>query len=521
MPKIIYLFNDQLNLDYTSIKACDKKNDLIFMGEFFECFNDVKHHKKKITFFILAMREFYKDLKKNGYNIQYYKLPDTKDLTAKDALKKLIDKQSKASKVDGIICTHPKNYNDLLKIKEISNSLGISLEILEDDHFLSDLSEFKKLKGDKKSLLMETFYRKMRLKYKVMMEKDDYSKPLGGKWNYDKDNRKPPTQNLNIPKRKSFLDKKQKNDFLEVKKIVEDNFSDHFGDIEPFDFAITKTKASEALDLFLKENIESFGPYQDAMVESEPFMYHSLISMYINIGFLKPIDCIRLCEETFLNKGSIDRISSYEGFIRQILGWREYIRCVYWDQMPGYQKLNFLKAKNKLPSFYWDDSKTKMNCLKNCIKETKNNAYAHHIQRLMVLGNFALIYGVDPKFVNEWFLIVYLDAYQWVELPNVTGMALFADGGVVGTKPYASSGAYINKMSNYCKNCSYDVKLKVGEKACPFNYLYWDFLIRNYELLSSNHRMRMIYATLNKMDPKKIESIKKSSEEFKEKVSKS
>jgi deoxyribodipyrimidine photolyase-related protein len=247
------------------------------------------------------------------------------------------------------------------------------------------------------------------------------------------------------------------------------------------------------------------------MIEGEDFMFHSHISFYLNNGLLEPLEVVKLVEEEYKN-GKIN-IAAAEGFVRQILGWREYIRGVYWLKMPEYKESNFFNAKNKLPNFYWTGN-TKMNCLKESVRNTKENSYAHHIQRLMVLGNFALIFGVDPKEINEWYLIVYADAYEWVELPNVLGMILFADGGVLATKPYAASGAYINKMSNYCKNCSYFVEKKNGIDACPFNYLYWNFLIKNKKSLGKNRRMSMIYNVLEKFDQEKLKAIKDDSERF-------
>ena len=249
---------------------------------------------------------------------------------------------------------------------------------------------------------------------------------------------------------------------------------------------MTREQALAVLDQFILELLANFGTYQDAMIQGEPWMYHSHISLYLNCGLLSPLECVTRAEEAYYQHQA--PLNAVEGFIRQVIGWREFIRGIYWLKMPEYSRLNFLNATRQLPTFFWDGA-TEMNCLHQVITETKENAYAHHIQRLMVVGNFALIAGLDPKEVNEWFWIVYADAYQWVELPNVTGMALFADGGVLGSKPYASSGQYINKMSDYCKECRYKVSVKEGEDACPFNYLYWDFLLRNEKQLGSNQRL--------------------------------
>ncbi|MCL4149362.1 UNVERIFIED_CONTAM: hypothetical protein GTU68_067129 [Idotea baltica] len=283
----------------------------------------------------------------------------------------------------------------------------------------------------------------------------------------------------------------------------------------PFHYAVTRSQALDALNMFVTQRLSNFGDYQDAMIEGEPWMYHSHISFYINCGLLSPIECIKIVEKAYYDKKA--PLNAAEGFIRQILGWREYVNGIYWLKMPEYAKSNFFDATRNLPEFYWN-AKTKMNCLHQCVKETKENAYAHHIQRLMILGNFALIAGIKPAHVNEWFLIVYADAYEWVELPNVTGMTLFADGGYLASKPYASGGSYINKMSNYCKNCTYKVSAKTGSDACPFNYLYWDFLDRNRDKLGKNQRIGMMYNTYDRMEDEKKNAIKKDSARFLESI---
>jgi deoxyribodipyrimidine photolyase-related protein len=293
--------------------------------------------------------------------------------------------------------------------------------------------------------------------------------------------------------------------------LVAQKFSSHFGNLDNFYFAVTREQALQVLDKFISERLANFGDYQDAMVQNEPWLYHSHISFYINCGLLDPLECIESVQKAYYDKKV--PLNATEGFIRQILGWREYIRGIYWLKMPEYADLNYFNATKNLPEFYWN-ANTKMNCLRQCVLETQQNAYAHHIQRLMVLGNFALLAGIDPKQVNEWFLIVYADAYEWVEMPNVTGMILYADGGYFASKPYAAGGNYINKMSNYCKNCSYKVTQKNGDNACPFNYLFWDFLIRNRSKLENNPRIGMMYRTFDKMDSDKKAAIRLDSERF-------
>jgi deoxyribodipyrimidine photolyase-related protein len=286
--------------------------------------------------------------------------------------------------------------------------------------------------------------------------------------------------------------------------VIETKFQDHFGEIKNFHYAVTREDALRVLTHFISERLSLFGDYQDAMIENEPWMFHSHIGLYLNIGLLTPLECIKKAEQAYINQQA--PLNAVEGFIRQIMGWREYVRGIYWLKMPEYKTQNFFDAKKTLPDFFWT-GKTEMNCLKQCITETKHNAYAHHIQRLMVLGNFCLLIGVDPNAVNEWFLCVYADAYEWVELPNVSGMILFADGGTLASKPYAAGGSYINKMSNYCKNCRYKVSLKSGPNACPYNYFYWDFLIRNREKLASNPRISMMYRMIDKMPKEKKDMI--------------
>ncbi len=501
MSSIIVILGDQLSLNISSLKCCDKEKDIILMCEVFEECTYVKHHKKKIAFILSSMRHFADELRGAGFDVSYIKLDDVKN---SHSFRSEILRFSKERKINKVKITHPSEYRVLQDLNSLTEE-NIDLEIIEDDRFLCSKSEFKDFAKNKKSLLMESFYRQMRIKYNILM---DGKNPIGGKWNYDSENRKPPKKGLKIPQHyQNAPDKITK----EVINLVNDKFSKHFGDLEPFYFAVNKKQALRAFEKFIEERLQNFGTYQDAMIEGEDFMFHSHIGFYLNNGLLEPLEVIKKAQEEY-EKGKVD-INSAEGFIRQILGWREYIKGIYWLKMPEYKELNFFNAKNKLPEFYWSGD-TKMNCIKQSVKNTKKNSYAHHIQRLMVLGNFALIAGIEPSQVNEWYLIVYADAYEWVELPNVSGMVLFADGGILATKPYASSGAYINKMSNYCKNCSYKVAQKNGENACPFNYLYWNFLIENEEKLSKNHRMAMIYKVLEKFDEQKIDDIKKDSRRF-------
>jgi deoxyribodipyrimidine photolyase-related protein len=495
MGNLVIILHDQLSRTISSLDNIDKENDTIIFYESKSYFTKFKHHKKKIVLLISAMRHFAKELEQEGFIVKYISLDSDSG-----SLKQVLNNIS----YDDVIITEPSEYYVLTEIKQIKNII-----IREDSRFLASRDFFDTWAKNRSSLRMEFFYREMRVKYNILLED---SKPIGGKWNFDNENRKFPKDGVDVPTPTTFvIDDITKN----VIELVKKNFSDNFGEIDNFHFAVTRQQALEVLNFFLKERLPLFGDFQDAMVTNEPWLFHSHISFYLNCGLLLPLECVFAAEDYY--KKGLAPLNAVEGFIRQILGWREYIRGIYWLKMPEYKKLNFFNASRALPKFYWD-ANTDMNCLHNCVKETKENAYAHHIQRLMVLGNFALISGIDPSEVNEWFLIVYADAYEWVELPNVSGMILFADGGYLASKPYAAGGAYINKMSDYCRTCKYSVTKKIGDNACPFNYLYWDFLSRNRDKLAKNPRIAMMYRTYDKMDDDKKKAIMDASNNFLENI---
>lgn len=502
MTVLRLILGDQLSHSMSSLKDSDPKSDVILMCEVWEEATYVKHHKKKIAFLFSAMRHFATELREKGYNVRYVKLDDTDNA---GSFKGEVERAIKDVSPDEIVVTHPGEYRVLEDMKRWQDAFGLPVHILPDDRFLSTPEAFAHWAEGRKSLRMEYFYREMRKEYDVLMDGD---KPEGGEWNYDSENRKPPKSGMKVPEPYSAqIDDTTR----EVLDLVSERFDDHFGDLEPFYFAVTRDQALYCLNKFIEERLEKFGDYQDAMMENEPWMYHSHISFYMNCGLLEPMECIRKAEQAY--KDGQAPLNAVEGFIRQILGWREYVRGIYWLKMPEYKDENFLNAARTLPEFFWT-GKTDMNCLRQCITETKENAYAHHIQRLMVLGNFCLIAGIDPQFVNEWYLIVYADAYEWVELPNVSGMILYADGGVLGSKPYAASGSYINKMSNYCSGCRYSVNKKNGDDACPFNYLFWNFMMENKDTLSGNPRMGMMVRTLDRMGADKHKAVQDDAKSF-------
>ena len=502
MSSLRLILGDQLSECISSLKGYKPATDRILMCEVWDQATYVKHHKKKIAFLFSAMRHFAELLQQKGYQVAYTKLDDPDNA---GSLKNEVERLLKRQPCNRIVVTYPGEYSVLEDIRTWQSEFGIAVEIREDDRFLCSPDEFSCWAKDRNQLRMEYFYREMRKKYNILMQGND---PIGGQWNYDAENRKPPKAGLSVP-----LAYTGEVDAItqEVLSLVAEYFSDHFGQLEPFYFAVTRNDALQVLDQFIEQRLVHFGDYQDAMVQGEPWMYHAHISFYLNSGLLQPLECAQAAEHAY-QEGKAP-LNAVEGFIRQIIGWREYIRGIYWLKMPEYAAMNFFEADRQLPDLYWT-ANTKMNCLRQCVAETKQNAYAHHIQRLMVLGNFALLTGIEPKQVNAWFLIVYADAYEWVELPNVSGMVLFADGGYLASKPYAAGGGYINKMSNYCNNCSYKVAEKNGADACPFNYLYWDFLDRNREKLKSNPRIGMMYKTFDRMSAAKQQAIRDDSNRF-------
>jgi deoxyribodipyrimidine photolyase-related protein len=490
------VLGDQLSEGLSSLSDLELQADVVLMAEVIEEVTYVKHHKRKVAFLFSAMRHFAETLRAGGVTVDYVRLDDPEN---SGSFSGEVARAASRHQVDRLVVTEPGEHRVLQAMRDWQSELGIPVEIRGDDRFLCPPEIFADWAEGRKQLRMDFFYREMRRRHDVLMENGE---PVGGKWNYDADNREPPDLSLVVPKPLNFPTDQITSDVL---ALVEERCADHFGDLADFGFAVTRAQALEVLDHFIVERLPLFGTYQDAMIEDEPWMYHSHIGFYLNAGLILPIEAVHAAEAAWATGHA--PLNAVEGFVRQILGWREFIRGIYWLKMPDYASMNFLEASRDLPSFYWTGA-TEMNCMRQSIDQTRRYAYAHHIQRLMVLGNFALLAGLDPRQVNEWYLVVYADAYEWVELPNVSGMVLFADGGYLASKPYAAGGAYISRMSNYCANCGYKVVKKTGEGACPFNYLYWDFLIRNRERLGGNARLGMMYKSLDRMAPDRVETIR-------------
>ncbi|UWQ62138.1 cryptochrome/photolyase family protein [Leisingera caerulea] len=484
---LILILGDQLSRNIAALKGADPDRDIVLMAEVAEEAGYVQHHKKKIAFLFSAMRHFDKALKEDGWQVHYVRLDDPDN---SGSLTGEIDRLRAAHPVARVVVTEPGEYRLKSALQDWAETADIPLDMLQDSRFLCSHERFDEWAEGRKQLRMEYFYREMRRETGLLMDGDE---PEGGQWNFDHENRKPAEDGLTLPEPPQTSPDEITEEVLD---LVESQFGDHFGTLRPFWFAVTREGALAALERFAKEALPNFGDYQDAMLEGERFLYHSVLSHYINVGLLEPLEVCRRVERAYYEGDA--PLNAAEGFIRQIIGWREYVRGIYWRNMPGYTEQNFLEANRPLPGFYWT-AETDMACVAAAVRQTRDEAYAHHIQRLMVTGNFAMLAGIDPHQVHEWYLAVYADAYEWVEAPNVIGMSQYADGGLPGSKPYAASGNYINKMSDHCAGCRYSVTKKTGEDACPFNPLYWDFLVRNRDKLRNNPRLKRAYSTWDRM----------------------
>jgi deoxyribodipyrimidine photolyase-related protein len=470
MKRLILILGDQLSPSISSLRAADPARDVVLMAEVTAETTYVRHHKKKIVLVLAAMRHFAEELSNLGWMVDYVRLDDP------DNTGSLYGEAHRALARHGatnILATEPGEWR-------LMEDMSAWAELLPDTRYLADRQGFVRWAEARKTLRMEHFYRLMRRKTGLLMDGD---RPAEGKWNFDADNRSPPPGPLGLPEP---LRTAPDTATREVLNLVKRRFPDHFGDLEPFWFATTRSGAQAAFTHFLRHGLRDFGRYQDAMLGGHGFLCHAVVSVYLNLGLLDPLDMCRAVEAEW-RSGRVP-INSAEGFIRQVIGWREFVRCIYWWQGPEYARRNALAAERPLPWFYWT-GETSMACLRACITQTHKEAYAHHIQRLMVTGNFALLAGVNPHALHEWYLAVYADAYEWVELPNTIGISQFADGGLLASKPYAASGAYINRMSDYCGACAYNVKARVGPGACPFNVLYWRFVATHAPRLRGNPRM--------------------------------
>lgn len=459
------------------------------MCEVMEEASYVPHHRRKLVFVFSAMRHHAAFLRTRGWQVDYVALDDPQNT---GSLFGEVVRACAGHDVERVRVTEPGEWRLWHAMQSWSDTLACRVDLLPDTRFLCPREFFEEWARGRRQLRMEYFYREMRRRTGLLMAGDA---PLGGQWNFDADNREAAKPGSIFTAPPKFAP-----DAItrEVMALVDARFPSHVGVTEGFWFAVTAEDASAALQAFITHALPGFGATQDAMLTQEPFLNHAVISPYLNVGLLDPLAVCRAAEAAF-HAGQAP-IAAVEGFIRQIIGWREYVRGVYWREMPAYARLNHLQAMRPLPDFYWN-GQTDLACLRAAITQTLDEAYAHHIQRLMITGTFALLVGVDPDALHRWYLAVYADAYEWVELPNTLGMSQFADGGLLASKPYAASGAYVHRMSDYCGQCRYKVSQKTGNGACPLNSLYWDFIARHADKLRKNPRMAQMYRTWERFAP--------------------
>ncbi len=502
--RLALVFGDQLDLDAALIRSLGP-DDTVLMMEVASESRHVPSHAQRTLLFLSAMRHFAAELVRRKVRVSYVALDATENT---GAFETEIARAITVVNPSQIVCTHPGEWRVLAMLERVRDATGIPLCILPDDHFLTTSDEFGAWASNRAALTMEFFYREQRRKTGYLMEGTGKSaKPAGGEWNFDKENRLPFGKQGPSPRPRPPLSFKPDETTRAALAAVARVLPDLPGAVDSFAWPVTRKQALAALDDFITHRLARFGPFEDAMWSSEPTLYHSTLSSSLNLKLLNPREC---CEQAIAAyRAGKAPLQSVEAFVRQIIGWREFIRGVYWLEGPAYADRNGLDRHGELPSFYWT-ADTDMACMKVCVSQVLDTGFGHHIQRLMVTGNFALISGVHPRAVSDWYLGMFVDGVDWVTLPNALGMVMHADRragagkgvtGLVGTKPYAASGKYIERMSNYCTACRYDPAERTGPSACPVTVFYWDFLIRTREPMAHNQRMTMILKNVDRMTP--------------------
>jgi len=505
---LVLVLGDQLDRRSSAFDGFDARHDAVWMAEAAAEAGYVPSHKARITIFLSAMRHFRQALEAEGVQIHYRRLDDPKN---RGTLALELEEASLRLKPRNLVIVEPGEWRVREDIRSAAKKAGADLEIRQDRHFLASHDDFDRFARGRKQLRMEFFYREMRRRTGLLMKGGE---PEGGRWNYDADNRGafPKEGPGKVPAPVSFL---PDSITREVIDLVENRFPGHPGRLRHFDWPVTPGQAETALQDFITNRLWLFGSYQDALWTGQPWLYHSRLSSSMNLKLLDPREAVRAAAEASANRTAA--VACTEGFIRQVIGWREYARGIYWLHMPAYLGMNFLEASLPLPRFYWTGN-TEMNCLREVIGQTLEYGYAHHIQRLMVTGLFALLLGVSPREVHRWYLAVYVDAVEWVELPNTLGMSQFADGGIMASKPYAATGKYIARMSNYCRSCRYDPARTDGESPCPFTVLYWDFLLRNRARLARNPRMGLQYRNADRLAPAEAKALRRRADAIRDEI---
>lgn len=497
------VLGDQLNYQHSWFSSVNEEVTYVMMELRSETDYTV-HHIQKVLGFFAAMRHFAEHLRSKGHQVIYIKLDDQENQQSfSENIKKLIeDLEFKRFEYQ-----LPDEYRVDQHLKNLSSTLSVSILVVDTEHFFTDRTTLSEIFKGKKTYLMESFYRKMRIRYSILM---DGGQPLTGQWNYDHHNRK------KLPKEHAVTPPLLfRNDVSQLNEIIQRSGIQTIGfvDLKCFIWPIDRDQSLQLLNFFVQECLPLFGTFEDAMTVNSWSVYHSRLSFALNVKLLSAREVIDRSIEAWENAPEKISFNQLEGFVRQILGWREFMRGVYWAHMPDFASMNFFEHNASLPDWYWT-GKTKMNCLKHSTGQSLDYAYAHHIQRLMITGNFALLAGIHPDEVDQWYLGIYIDALDWVEITNTRGMSQFADGGIIGSKPYVSSAAYIDKMSDYCGTCFYNKVKKVGDHACPFNSLYWNFYDRHYDKLARNPRVGMMYKIWDKMAPKDKAEILEQAEKY-------
>ncbi len=481
MRTLVIVLGDQLDAQSSAFDGFDATQDAVWMAEVAEESTHVWSSQQRTALFLSAMRHFVQELRQAGKPLHYMRLDDD---TNQGSLAAQLQADITRLQPTQVVLTAPGDWRVLRAIKAVAAANKLPLDLRDDRHFFTTVRDFAAHAKGRKSLRMEYFYREQRRKQNVLMDGDQ---PVGGQWNFDEDNREafPKTGPGTVPARSQFAP-----DAItqEVMALVRQRFASHPGKLDSFAWPVTRVQALQALQTFITERLPLFGQYQDAMWPNQPWLYHAHLGSSLNLKLLNPREVVAAAEAAF-HAGKAP-LAAVEGFVRQVLGWREYVRGIYWTQMPAYGQGNALAADQDLPAWFWT-GQTDIACLKDTLAQTLEHGYAHHIQRLMVTGLFTLMFGVKPEQVHAWYLAVYVDAVEWVELPNVLGMSQYADGGVMASKPYIATGKYIQRMSPYCSGCKYDPLLRVGDAACPFTTLYWDFLMRHEALLTKNPRVAL------------------------------
>ncbi len=496
------ILGDQLDRHSATFEGEPNADHHYWMAEVAEETTRIRSHKIRTAYFISAMRHFREDLLGRGLALTYRTFADTEDTPD---FQSALERDLRQIKPDKLRMVPPGAYHLYQTFTTLAKKHGIELEWLPDRHFLTSPKAFREYAKGRKQLRMEYFYREMRRQSGLLLDAGGH--PEGGKWNYDAANRAafPKSGPEDLPPGKRFP---PDNITRAVLDEISTRFPEHPGDLNTFDWPVTPAQAAEALEDFIKHRLPLFGKYQDAIWTGEPFLYHARLSCALNVKLIDPLTVCKAVENAW--RADPDRIplEAAEGFIRQIIGWREYVRGIYWLEMPGYLQKNALNATRDLPAMYWT-GETDMACMRDALTQTLTYGYAHHIQRLMVTGLFSLLLGVDPRHTHEWYLAVYLDAVEWVELPNTLGMSQYADGGIMASKPYAATGKYIQRMSNACASCRYNPANRTGDDACPFTTLYWDFLDRHRDTLAANPRMSLQVRNLDRIDNTELSAIRK------------